>query len=118
MSNRPLSVTILSWVLIASGVIGLAHHLDGLHTQLPVRYDAIWMTLVRLVAVVCGVGILRGADWARWLTCGWISFHAVLSAFHSTSELLMHTLFLAAFSFVLFRPEARAYFRRRRTTAA
>jgi hypothetical protein len=117
MSKRPLSVTILSLIFIASGVIGLAYHFPGLRAQHPFQDDSFWVALVRCAAIVCGVGMLRGSDWARWLALGWLAFHAVISAFHSASELLMHTLFLAVFAFLLFRPNAREYFRGKGTEA-
>ena len=35
------------------------------------------------LAIVCGVFLLRGHNWARWLALAWIAFHVVLSAFHA-----------------------------------
>jgi hypothetical protein len=117
MNKRPLSVTILAWLFIASGLIGLAYHLYGFRAQHAVHYDVLWVALVRVAAIVCGVGMLRGFDWARWLTLVWIAFHVVLSAFHSLSEVVIHTLFLAVFAFFLFRLRATEHFRGIRTEA-
>jgi len=71
----------------------------------------IWIALVRLIAVVCGAFMLRGADWARWLALAWMAFHVVVGFLHSMREGAIHGLILVVIAYLLFRPEARAYFR-------
>ncbi|HEY7302489.1 MAG TPA: hypothetical protein VH601_00130 [Bryobacteraceae bacterium] len=114
MNERPLSVAVIGWVYVAAGAIGLAFHFSEF-TARPFQYDLVWISLVRVIAIVCGVYMLRGSNWARWLAMAWIGFHVVLSIFHSWPELLMHTLLCAAFAYFLFRPEANRYFRSART---
>jgi uncharacterized membrane protein len=111
MNNRPHAVSVLSWVFIATGVVGLAYHFTGFNAQLPFQYEILWIALVRLLAIVCGVYMLRGRNWARWLTVVWIAYHVVLSAFHTLSELAIHTLLLVVSAYILFRPRATEYFR-------
>jgi hypothetical protein len=111
MNKRPLSVTIISFVLIATGALGLIVHLTDLRAQHPFQYDIIWISLVRLAAIVCGMYMLRASDWARWLSLVWIAFHVILSFFHSRFELALHILVFAAFAYFLFRPRASEYFR-------
>ena len=111
MNKRPLSVTIISFVLIATGVIGLVFHLTDFTAQHPFQYDVVWISLVRLIAIVCGVYMLRASNWARWLSLAWIAFHVILSAFHSLFELGVHILVCAAFAYFLFRPRTSEYFR-------
>jgi predicted cobalt transporter CbtA len=114
MNTRPLSITVLSCVFAAAGAIGLAYHLIEFKAQHPFHYDIVWVSLVRLAAIVCGVFMLRGSNWARWLTLVWIAFHVVLSAFHSLQELVVHGLLFAVFTYFLFRPQATEYFHARR----
>jgi len=111
VNERPLSVTIISVVLIATGAIGLVFHLTGFSAQHPFQYDVIWVTLVRLIAIVSGVYMVRASNWARWLSLAWIAFHVILSAFHSRFELGVHILVFAAFAYFLFRPRTSEYFR-------
>jgi hypothetical protein len=111
MNQRPLSVTIISLVLIATGAIGLGFHLTGFRAQNPFQYDVVWTALVCLIAIVCGVYLLRASNWARWLSLAWIVFHVILSFFHSWFELGVHILVCAAFAYILFRPRANKYFR-------
>jgi hypothetical protein len=118
MIKRPLPVTILSCVLIAAGTLGLAYHLQDFKTGAPFQFDVLGVSLIRLIAIVAGVFMLRGANWARWLAIAWIAAHVVIAAFHSLQQLLIHCLVFTVFVFFLFRPAANEYFRARRTETA
>ena len=111
MNRRPLSVTVVSLLIAAAGVVGFAYHLTGLNVRHPLQNDVVWVELVRLVAIVCGVYMLRGRNWARWLAMAWIGFHVVISAFHSFPQLAVHGVLFVVFAYVLFRPRATEYFR-------
>jgi len=111
MNKRPLPVTIIAFIYIAMGVIGLAYHFKDFKPQHPFQYDIVWIEFVRLIAIICGVYMLRGHNWARWLTLAWIAFHVILSAFHTLSELAIHILFCVVIAWFLFRPMATRYFR-------
>jgi hypothetical protein len=111
MKKRPLPVTAVSWLLIAAGVVGLAYHLREFRTLHPFPYDALWINLVRVLAVLFGAYMLRGHNWARWLAMAWISFHVVLSALHSLGEFAMHAVIFALFAYALFQRDAAEYFR-------
>ena len=109
MRRRPVSVTVVGWLFIAAGVIGLAYH-AGDFTQRPFRSDVVWVALVRLLAVIGGVFLLRGHNWARWLLLAWLAFHVALSALHTPFELVFHALLFLAIAYLLFRAPASAYF--------
>ena len=109
MKKRPLAVIVISCLFIAAGVVGLAYHAGEFTARPPLEYALV--CFVRLLAILCGVFMLRGSNWARWLSLAWLAYHVVLSAFHSRSELLTHALLLAAIAFFLFRPRVSAYFR-------
>lgn len=111
MTKRPRSVTVVSGVFVAAGVIGLVYHVTELKTRHPFQYDVVWVCLVRVMAIVSGVYMLRGRNWARWLALVWIAYHVILSGFHSLSGLVIHSLLFAVFAYFLFRPQATAYFR-------
>ena len=110
-SGRPRSVTVIGWLFIAAGTVGLVYHASALETSGPLDYEAVWVLFLRLLAVVGGAFMLRGADWARWLMLAWIAYHVVLSAFHSWSDTAVHAALLAGVAYLLLRPEAGAYFR-------
>ncbi len=113
MNKHPLSVTILGLIFIAAGTVGIAYHFSEFRLRHPFEYDIIWVTLVRLLAIVSGAYMLRGQNWARWLAIAWIAFHVVISAFHSWNEFAMHAVLLAVFTYILFRPPASKYFHNR-----
>lgn len=106
-TKRPLSVTILAAVYLATGVFGLVFHFPELWAA---KADAIEIELTEFAAFVCGVSLLCGKNWARWLAMAWIVFHVVLSAFHPLRELAVHVVFCAVIAGVLFRPAAARYF--------
>lgn len=110
MAKRPLPITLLGLLLIAAGAIGLAYHSSGLDPHHLLQNDALWIELVRILATVAGVFLLRGHNWARWLAIAWIGFHVVISFWHPWPQLVMHIAVFAVFAFFLFRPAATKYF--------
>jgi hypothetical protein len=115
MNQRPLAVTIIGCVYIVIGAIGFAYHVTEFKEPHPFQYDIVWVELLCLIAIVCGLYMLRGSNWARWLALVWIAYHVVLSGFHSWFELAVHSLLCAEFAYFLFRPRATQYFRTART---
>jgi hypothetical protein len=105
---RPLSVTILACVYIAVGSAGFVYHLSDFRGQDP--SDAALVELTELLAVLSGIFLLKGRNWARWGALAWIGFHVVRSAFHSMQQVAVHALFLGAIAWILFRPAAAASF--------
>jgi hypothetical protein len=112
MPTRPISVTIISWLLIAAGALGLVYHLMDFRTA-PFQVEIIWISLVRVLAIAAGIFMLRGCDWARWLALAWIAFHVAISVFHSVQQTIVHVLFLGLFGYFLLRRDAGSYFRSR-----
>jgi hypothetical protein len=111
MNKRPLSIILISWLFISVGSIALVYHLLPQHIGELKGQGLVWVCLVRLLAIVSGVFMLRGLNWARWLLVAWIGFHVILSAFHSAFEVVVHGLLFAVIIYFLFRAQAAAYFR-------
>src|SRR3989442_10487081 len=101
MTKRPISVTVIGCIFIAVGVIGFSYHVTEFKTQRPFEYGLVWVSLLRLLAILGGVFVLRGNNWARWLLLIWIAYHVILSAFHSLTELVVHGLLFAIIAYVL-----------------
>ena len=112
MRKRPLAVTIIACVYIVMGAVGFAYHASEFTGRRQLPNDLILVELIRLIAVVSGVYMLRGSNWARWLALVWIGCHVILSAFHSPMELVLHGLLFAAIAYFLSRPTVAQYFRR------
>lgn len=115
MTKRPVSVTIIGWLFIVAGTVGLVYHAKEFKADGPFQYELVLVCLIRLLAILCGAFILRGSNWARWGLLVWIAYHVALSAFHTLSELAMHSLLFVVVAWFLLRPRASAYFRGGRT---
>jgi len=121
MNKRPRSITVISWIFIAVGVISLiggllppsdpvkAQRIAELEAQRPFQHALVH--LVHAAAIVGGAFMLRGRNWARWLLVGWIAFHIVISAMHSTFQLIVHSMLFGVVLYFLFLPKASSYFR-------
>ena len=111
MNKRPRSITVISCIFLAAGFIGLAYHATEFNARSPFEYDVVWVCFVRLLAILCGVFMLRGSNWPRWLLVVWLGYHVILSVLHTPFELLVHSLLFAGVLYFLFRPQASVYFR-------
>ena len=117
MKQRPLSITLLSWLFIIFGSIALVGGLLPLAgantTQLIAEFKQHWMVhLSHLAALVAGLFMLRAHNWARWLLVLWIAFHIVIGALHGWVPLLTHVVIFSAILFFLFRRKASEFFAR------
>jgi hypothetical protein len=110
----PLSVIVIGCLFAAAGAIGIVHHANEFNVHSPEQQDLILVSSIRLLAVVAAVFLFFGHNWARWLLIIWLAFHIVLSAFHSVSQVLMHSLLLGIVAYFLFRPQTSAFFRRQK----
>jgi uncharacterized membrane protein HdeD (DUF308 family) len=111
MNKRPISVTVIGWLFIAAGIVGFAYHVTKFKTKPQFSYELVWVCLLRLLAILAGIFLLRGKNWARWVLLVWIAYHVVLSAFHSLSEVAVHSLLIVVVAYFLLRPKAADYFR-------
>ena len=71
----------------------------------------IWAAVVSVIAIVAGIYILQGCNWARWLAEAWMAFHVGLSVFHAKLQTAIHGALFAVITYFLFRPEANRYFK-------
>jgi hypothetical protein len=116
MDKRPRSITVISWIFILLGAISfvasLLPYIDADSGQRLAELRSHWMVhLARIAAVVSGVFMLRGFNWARWLLVVWMAFHLIISVLHSILQLLFHGVIFALILYFIFRPVASIYFR-------
>ena len=105
--KRPWPVTVCGLLFIAVGLVGLVYHYRGS----PHDRDFLLVSAIRLLAVVGGIFLLLGHNWARWLLLAWLGFHIGVSAFHSALETVVHVVFLIVIAYALLRPPGSNYFR-------
>ena len=107
-NKRPLSILILACVYIGIGTLGFVYHFNELLAR---HADAIGIELTEFVAIICGIFLLRGNNWARWLALAWIAFHVAISMLHNLGEVAVHGLACVVIAYILLRPAANRYFR-------
>jgi len=108
-NKPPLAVAVIACLYLLVGVLASVYQFPHLRAGEP---GAIWIELTELLAVVCGAGLVRGYNWARWLAIIWLAAHVVLTAFESLPKFAFHALLCAAIAWLLFRPDSTPYFRR------
>ncbi|MFZ0734624.1 MAG: hypothetical protein WAM79_20060 [Candidatus Sulfotelmatobacter sp.] len=113
--KRPIAVTIVAWLYLLVGIGALIGHF---HELVPINRDAILMGVTELLAIVAGVFMLRGQNWARWLALAWMAFHVALSAFPPGVPLVVHCVFFVAIAWALLQRSAGLYFRGERGAVA
>jgi hypothetical protein len=106
----PVSVLILSCLYIAVGAIGFAYYFPELMAN---QHDAVWIELTELLALLAGVFMLLGQNWARWLALAWMAFHVAIS-FPVLRQIAIHSMIFAVIAWFLLRPDAGRYFARRK----
>ena len=109
MKQRPLSITLISYLFIAAGAMGIIYHASELKDLATPEVSLV--LFVRMLAIIGGIFTLRGANWARWLLVAWITYHVILSFFHSSVEVIMHFVLSIVVVISLFHPKANTYFR-------
>lgn len=124
MQKRPLAVTIIGWFLILTSLFGLFSTLtmssNPLVTEvlanspLPASVHQAIGIASAVVALVCGYGILKGFNWARflYLAAGVLGLVFNLATVPMISVIVMGIVTLGVIAFFLFRPEANAWFNR------
>ncbi len=121
MTRRPTSITIISWIFIAFGGIAFLFSLRPLADSATVRRIAerpheFWLIpVIQILALLSGVFMLYGFNWARWLLVVWVGYHVIISLMHSIFEVFVHSLLFAVVLYIIFRPPASEYFRSARS---
>lgn len=122
MKSRPVSVTVVAWIIIATNGLSLVTVTLGLNNPtaielmnrsplpVPVQLGIAYFSLLALL--VCGVAMLKGRKWARSLYVI-ISIAGVLIGIATSPvKLLLIPGFIifVIFVFFLFRPKANEFF--------
>jgi hypothetical protein len=116
---RPFPVSLVGAAFLAFGAVALPLSLLGVATMTePGGAGTVTRPLIsvalalaaRLVALVAGIYVLRGANWARWLVVGWLAYHAGLSLLHDPVQLAVHATLLFVVACALFRAGSATFF--------
>ena len=110
--RRSLSILLIGWLFILTGAIGFVYHLREFDLDNPFYDDQWWILIVRLLAIIGGILLIRAYNVGRWLLLLWLAYHVVISYFHDWTSSLILAALLVALGYFLFRKEAREFFGR------
>ena len=121
---RPTSITVIAWILIVGSAIKAPWTLSLLHdpqfveslahnSSLPVRVQYFDMVADPVVAIVVGIGLLKGQNWARvlYLVAGVIGLLLNFATCRVRPIMIIPAAVFLAIIYFLFRSEADQYFR-------
>ncbi len=122
MNKRPLSVSIIAWLLIVFGAlsaVAIPFTLGNPMTQelmaksmvpIPVQYFMMFAGV--LISIVTGIFMLKGANWARMLYIIWGALGFLFSFITSPAKAAVIPGFVIYLivAFFLLRPKATAFF--------
>jgi len=122
MDKRPLSLTIIAWFLVITGLFGLYGVLTiGSNEAMMQMVEANGGSLRAqqaigvvgcLVSAVCAYGIFKGQPWSRVLYAGFgivsLVFNLITGA--ALSMTILSALIVAVIAIFLFRPAANEWF--------
>ena len=125
MAKRPLSITIIAWLLIVLTVLGLiaafamgsnpvmTKTLEQMHMSLAMYQG--WVVLNAIVTLVCAYGFLKGLPWSRVLYIVFGIIGLIVSYYISPMKaaILISLLILIVVAFFLFRENANDWFQAR-----
>jgi len=109
--KRPVYIVVIGVVFITLGLLDIwrgatpltsgAAHLTG---------EDFAVLSIGIAALLGGIFVLKGRDWARWLLAIWMALHVALSI-RDPYVLLAHLVIFALLLAGLFHPAASSYFR-------
>jgi hypothetical protein len=125
MQKRPLSLTIIAWLLIVFTLFGLygvvtmgsnpiaTKMLEQMHVSL--RFEQAWGVLGAIINLACAYGILKGLPWSRVLYVVWGLIGIVVGLYISPmkSVIVISLVFLIVISIFLFTNAANDWFQAR-----
>lgn len=113
MKKYPLPVLIVAAALMVAGVVGFFYHFKEFADPDQKIYVTMLVELLRIVAFVSGLLLLRANNPGRWLSIAWVLLHVVISAFNSVGETIMHIVVLLIVCILLFLPVSSNYFNKK-----
>lgn len=122
MEKRPLSLTIIAWFLVLTGLFSIygvltmgsnpvaLRMIEQMHTSL--RFQQAIGVIGTIVALVSAYGVFRGLPWSRVLYVGWGIIGAIIALITSPmkSVAILSIIFLVIIAYFLFRPAADRWF--------
>jgi hypothetical protein len=109
---RLRSVLAVGVLFLLLGALDLWRGLAPLFASRPhwhMAIDDMEVLAIGIAAIVGGIYVLRGANWARWLLAAWMALHVAISIGQPTA-LIAHLVIFGFVAWLLFRSGASPHF--------
>ena len=109
---RIRSVVLVGVLFLILGALDLWRGLAPLFASAPhwhMAADDVEVLAIGIAAIVGGIYVLRGANWARWLLAAWMALHVAISI-GQPSALVAHLVIFGFVAWLLFRSGASPHF--------
>jgi hypothetical protein len=106
------SVRVVGALFLVLGALDLWRGLAPLFASRPhwhMATDDVEVLAIGIAAIVGGIYVLRGANWARWLLAAWMALHVAISIGQPTA-LIAHLVIFGFVAWLLFRSGASPHF--------
>ena len=122
MTKRPVSLTVIAWILIVLGLFGLygAATLGSnpmaakmlAQSPVPLVVNQLWSALGAVVGFIVAYGIFKGQPWSRVLYVVWSIIQILVGLYISPMKalLVVSVLVLVVFCIFLFSEKANDWF--------
>ena len=111
---RDRSVIVVGVIFLALGALDITRGLAPLFASAPhwhMAADDVEVLAIGIAAIIGGVYVLKGRNWARWLLAVWMAFHVAISI-GEPGKLVAHLLIFGFIAFLLFRRGVSHHFLR------
>ena len=122
MTKRPVSLTVIAWILIVLGLFGLygAATLGSnpmaakmlAQSPVPLVVNQLWSALGAVVGFIVAYGIFKGQPWSRVLYVVWIIIQILVGLYISPMKalLVVSVIVLVVLCIFLFSEKANDWF--------
>ena len=122
MTKRPVSLTVIAWILIVLGLFGLygAATLGSnpmaakmlAQSPVPLVVNQLWSALGAVVGFIVAYGIFKGQPWSRVLYVVWSIIQILVGLYISPMKalLVVSVIVLVVFCIFLFSEKANEWF--------
>jgi hypothetical protein len=106
------SVQAVGVLFLILGALDLYRGLAPLLASAPrwhMATDDVEVLVIGIAAIMGGIYVLRGANWARWLLAAWMAMHVAISI-GQPGALLAHVVIFGFVAYLLFGRAASTHF--------
>ena len=122
MEKRPLSLTIIAWILIIFALLGIYSSVTISsnpqamkmleQTHVPLIFNQVWGVIGSIVTLIVAYGIFKGQPWSRVLYVVWSLISLVVGFFTAPMKaiLVLSLIILVVLCIFLFGEKANDWF--------